>query len=869
MATATLTLGSQNRWLADGTTTDWNFNFAGGYISTDHVFAYSMSNDTIPVRHDYVVTSGSFVSQYVLRITPAVPNGHTIVIYRDSRNNGLPLADFVDGGGINETDLDAIARQAIFVNQETLDSATTQFQTSQPALFDQFAQATLDQVDTVVGPVVSGLAAEVAARTAFQNDLASNATGLGASWVGLDSFGTVADLAVWSRKWVNPLDPRFGGIVGGSWHTAINAAATYAGANGLGLRLLPQSGGYPVTDTVTIPTTVTAFDMMGTSLRYSGTRDRPILVLGASGSSITNAWYYGLDARATVGDWTNTGFVAIRAYNVSRSRIDIRKAEGCYVGFDAFCDSSNGWAYNHVDVGTLLDNSREMRLTSTGASCFINENTFYSGRYGNSSASAARGTGYGVEITSTDGLYVSHNNNRWVCPTFEVDPTNINIVRIPFYFNGAGANCKVIAARHEASGGVFALCDSLGRSGAATQNEFDVTYVGGTFTVNAITQQNGAVGNVYRGFTPGAKVTGGYVTPDLAACLKPNAANAMYLLGPWSYYTNGSATLRKVTDPTVEATRTGVRISTAASVVGVEVDTSRIKQWLIRIKAKTNTRNGRAVIRVWDATDTQLTPTPTAWAPSTVYTIGQTVSNGGNSYMATSASGTSASSGGPTGVGTAIVDGTVTWRYLLYVASVTHNGTAAALSTTANFGGAWQSASDGSGTDRVLIVLVDSAATRMHVGCAGGSNPSLPEAIELEPLPVDGDAQAAIRVFCSLGEERMGLSTAIPSGYTSCGWVRRGEVIGHFTAAVAAAAGWVPVTAGASGTVLGNAPAWVTATAYTQYQIRSNAGNLYEAQGDGTSGATAPTGTGTVSDGTVSWKFVGTVAAYGTLPNLA
>ena len=192
MATATLTLGSQNRWLADGTTTDWNFNFSGGYISTDHVFAYSMSNDTIPVRHDYVVTGGSFVSQYVLRITPAVPNGHTIVIYRDSRNNGLPLADFVDGGGINETDLDAIARQAIFVNQETLDSATTQFQTSQPALFDQFAQATLDQVNAIVGPTVSGLAAEVAARTAFQNDTGSSAAGKGGNLVGLAAVYGVA-----------------------------------------------------------------------------------------------------------------------------------------------------------------------------------------------------------------------------------------------------------------------------------------------------------------------------------------------------------------------------------------------------------------------------------------------------------------------------------------------------------------------------------------------------------------------------------------------------------------------------------------------------------------------------------------------------
>ena len=189
MATATLTLGSQNRWLADGSTTDWNFNFAGGYISTAHVFAYSLSTDTVPIRSDYIITDASFVSQYVLRISPAIPAGHTLVVYRDSRNNGLPLADFVDGGGINETDLDAIARQSIFVNQETLDSATTQFQTSQPELFDQFAQATLDQVNTITGGLTTGLAAETAARVAYEARLLSTAAGNGASRIGVEGGG--------------------------------------------------------------------------------------------------------------------------------------------------------------------------------------------------------------------------------------------------------------------------------------------------------------------------------------------------------------------------------------------------------------------------------------------------------------------------------------------------------------------------------------------------------------------------------------------------------------------------------------------------------------------------------------------------------
>lgn len=52
-----------------------------------------------------------------------------------------------------------------------------------------------------------------------------------------------------------------------------------------------------------------------------------------------------------------------------------------------------------------------------------------------------------------------------------------------------------------------------------------------------------------------------------------------------------------------------------------------------------------------------------AWAGSTAYVIGDRVKNGGNNYEVTVA-GTSAASGGPTGTGTTIVDGTVTWKFV-------------------------------------------------------------------------------------------------------------------------------------------------------------------------------------------------------------
>jgi uncharacterized phage protein gp47/JayE len=53
----------------------------------------------------------------------------------------------------------------------------------------------------------------------------------------------------------------------------------------------------------------------------------------------------------------------------------------------------------------------------------------------------------------------------------------------------------------------------------------------------------------------------------------------------------------------------------------------------------------------------------TAWAPTTAYDVDVVRTNGGRIYVSTIA-GTSAGAGGPTGTGTAIVDGTVTWRYI-------------------------------------------------------------------------------------------------------------------------------------------------------------------------------------------------------------
>lgn len=70
-----------------------------------------------------------------------------------------------------------------------------------------------------------------------------------------------------------------------------------------------------------------------------------------------------------------------------------------------------------------------------------------------------------------------------------------------------------------------------------------------------------------------------------------------------------------------------------------------------------------------------------AWAPSTTYSVGNRRSNSTNAYQCTKA-GTSASSGGPTGTGSSITDGSATWTYLGHVDYVTVGSWASGIPAT-------------------------------------------------------------------------------------------------------------------------------------------------------------------------------------------
>ena len=104
-------------YLGDGSTTTFEFNFAGGYIAPEHVRAYVFDTATgLVTEIEAPVLSGP----NTLYVSPALGTTQTLVIYRDTPK-GSPLVDFSTGAPMTEDNLDLITKQAIFGAAELVD----------------------------------------------------------------------------------------------------------------------------------------------------------------------------------------------------------------------------------------------------------------------------------------------------------------------------------------------------------------------------------------------------------------------------------------------------------------------------------------------------------------------------------------------------------------------------------------------------------------------------------------------------------------------------------------------------------------------------------------------------------------------------
>jgi len=622
-------------------------------------------------------------------------------------------------------------------------------------------------------------------------------------------------------RWVSPTDTQFGGIVAGSWHTAINAAATYAAANGINLRLLPQSGGYPITDTVTIPSNV-SFDMRGTYINWIGALSGVAVRIGTPGTFTLYQHYLGLDVRngASTAAWVSpatawpVGFIGLQLYELNHCSIEIMDVQTFTNGVE-LVSGSKICSYNRIKLGNLSNNKYALTLRTEGVDTgtqFVNQNTFWGGELQCSSLSSNWGSAYGVVFSYdiANNSYRGQNTNTFNCPSFELG-SSTPYLRVPVYHVGAGSNNQFLFCRHESNDGPFALIDSLNTT-ALTANYYKMAFDNSVAqNFQAISQINGSIGNHYEsGFREQAfKET--WNSGRIVELVTSSAANTPYLRGPLHWGVSGSgAFTRTVNNGNIKSGKDELQVPNGVA-VGTFIDTTMIKTWVVRVSARTGF-GGRLFFQCFDSTGAVLTNAgpnqPYVRCPSP----------------------------------------------LVY---------------TASFGGLWQTSAD-NGNNLLVTFHADVQSARIMVG--GGTNPCLLKSFGLiacmdKQDAAGASAQGAISVYSGLPGDATILSAAKPDTAGQHGSYPLGQSIGNSAAAVGQPSHWTAITNAVG--YLGKTWAINTNYLYTG-EIVINGTNAYILKTAGTSaGAGGPTGTGTaIADNTCVWDYIGPKAVFATSGNL-
>lgn len=159
---------SINRFTGDGVTTQWEFNFAGGYIDQDHVKVVVTDPEGVET-----VPAFTWVGPNTISIVPAVTDGDQLEIYRDTPKN-VPLVDYTDGAIVSEKNLDTTAEQTVFATAEIFDRFTDVQATNEQAIADSavalaLATTASSEVQQALTDSANAVAAVAGAITAAEN----------------------------------------------------------------------------------------------------------------------------------------------------------------------------------------------------------------------------------------------------------------------------------------------------------------------------------------------------------------------------------------------------------------------------------------------------------------------------------------------------------------------------------------------------------------------------------------------------------------------------------------------------------------------------------------------------------------------------
>ncbi|WP_407059304.1 phage tail fiber protein (plasmid) [Ralstonia syzygii subsp. celebesensis] len=169
----------------DGSKTNFDFNFGGGYIDKSHIKAYTYDTATGHTE----VTPFTWLGPNTIQVVPAPATGIHVVIYRDTPKSA-PLVNFSTNASMTEKNLDLMAQQAIFSAAEMVDR------------FDSINAGSSDAIERSVTALNTANTALANSSVAVSTANAANTTA-GAANATASAANTKADNAVTTANAAN------------------------------------------------------------------------------------------------------------------------------------------------------------------------------------------------------------------------------------------------------------------------------------------------------------------------------------------------------------------------------------------------------------------------------------------------------------------------------------------------------------------------------------------------------------------------------------------------------------------------------------------------------------------------------------------
>ena len=183
----------------------------------------------------------------------------------------------------------------------------------------------------------------------------------------------------------------------------------------------------------------------------------------------------------TTHDWSDEDCVGLRLVNCRRRDIHIRRLVGFTINLQAWGSSTSGIGYNTISVLQSFDAAYHVDIHSTVANGWINENYWYLNGIDNTSSFPTDIDSYGVRIKAESGAYTGINSNVFYKPCFELEDGDSGVERIPVWLDNAGLRNVFHDARVESGRGAVMKVSS--DTFAVIGNKLDVlTLIGSQFT---------------------------------------------------------------------------------------------------------------------------------------------------------------------------------------------------------------------------------------------------------------------------------------------------------------------------------------------------------------------------------------------------